>query len=340
MTYMNSALSPENTFDDKTPVEPCRRVGDGEALALKAVEKVEDFSWVEDDAGDDVEAADGGAAGVVPRQREHGDPHVVAPDKGRIPKSLSSPIKPSEEDVEKHYITHRPPRSWCPICTAAMLKEDAHSKVRYEEDDRRTGLPTISMDYTESRAADDGKGDKSIVKTVVMKDETSGAVASHRILRKGPSDVWLMKRLVRDIKEWGRGDVILKTDGEAAMIAVQDAIQKLRDRRTVPRNPPAYNPESNGACEKAVQDVAGQIRIHKLALESRIGQAIPDDSAVMEWIIQHAAFVLTRFSVGHDGMTGYERLTGQKWRRPMVEFGEVVLSKLALRKVTKGNKKR
>ena len=90
--------------------------------------------------------AAGGAADVVPRQLEHGDPHVTAPDKGRIPKSLSSPIRPSAKDVEKHYITHRPPRSWCPICTAAMLKEDAHGKVKHEVDDRKTGLPTISMD--------------------------------------------------------------------------------------------------------------------------------------------------------------------------------------------------
>ena len=71
-----------------------------------------------------------------------------------------------------------------------------------------------------------------------------------------------MKRLVRDIKGWGRCDIFLKTDGEAAMIAVQSALQNLRERRSVPKNPPAYNPESNGACEEAVQDVAGQIRVH------------------------------------------------------------------------------
>ena len=78
-----------------------------------------------------------------------------------------------------------------------------------------------------------------MVKSVVMTDEVSGAVASHRTIRKGPGDEWLMKRLVRDIKEWGRNDIFLKTDGEAAMIAPQSAVQRLRERRTVPRNPPA-----------------------------------------------------------------------------------------------------
>ena len=168
------------------------------------------------------------------------------------------------------------------------MKEDAHAKVDHEEDDRKIGLPTVSMDYTESRAGGSGD-DKKVVRTVVMKDETSGAVVSHRILPKGPSDTWLMKRLVRDIKEWGRGEIVLKTDGGASMLAVQDAIQQLRGRRTVPRNPRVYNLESNGACEKVVRDVGGQIRIHKLALESRIGHGIEDGSPVMERIIQHAA---------------------------------------------------
>ena len=107
---------------------------------------------------------------------------------------------------------------------------------------------------------------------------------------------------------------------------------------TKPENPPAYNPESNGA-EKAVQDVSGQVRTLKLALEARIGVMIPEASAVMDWVIEHAAYVLTRFSVGHDGMTPYERLTGCKWVRSMVEICEIVLAKFALPKLGDGKRK-
>ncbi len=106
------------------------------------------------------------------------------------------------------------------------------------------------------------------------------------------------------------------------------------------QNPPAYNPEPNGACEKAVQDVAAQTRALKIGLESRLREPISDESPVIEWIIPHAAYLLTRFQVAHDGMTPFERLTGRKWRRPLVEFGEVVFAKLALKKVAKGSKKR
>ena len=56
----------------------------------------------------------------------------------------------------------------------------------------------------------------------------------------------------------------------------------------------------------------------------------------MEWIIVHASFLLTRFSVGHDGMTPIERLTGKPWVRPTVEIGEVVLAKMEAKKIGYG----
>ena len=66
---------------------------------------------------------------------------------------------------------------------------------------------------------------------------------------------------------------------------------------------------------------------------------IPETNAVMDWVIEHAAYVLTRFSVGHDGMTPYERLTGRKWVRSMVEICEIVLAKFALPKLGHGKRK-
>ena len=44
------------------------------------------------------------------------------------------------------------------------------------------------------------------------------------------------------------------------MLALQGGIAEARSSRTVPRNFPAYNPQSNVSAEKAVQDVAGQLR--------------------------------------------------------------------------------
>ena len=140
-------------------------------------------------------------------------------------------------------------------------------------------------------------------------------------------DEWLLKQIVRDIQELGRSDIIFKTDGEPAIVAVQNAVQAMRKASTVPRNPPAYNPQSNGPCEKAVQDVTAQMRAIVIGLEARLGVTLVEGSAVFQWALEHATFLLNHFNVGKDGMTPYERLTKRKWNRPLVEFGEMILAK-------------
>ncbi len=89
-----------------------------------------------------------------------------------------------------------------------------------------------------------------------------------------------------------------------------------------------------------MQDVVAQFRTLKLALEARLGIAIDDNLPVVQWLLEHAVFVLNKFGVGHDGMTSYERLTGRKWRRPVVEIGEIVLAKMAIRRDHRGKAKK
>ena len=70
------------------------------------------------------------------------------------------------------------------------------------------------------------------------------------------------------IAYWGRRDVRLQTDGEPAMLALQQAIAAGRKGETVQRNSLAYNPESNGGAGKAVQDVTDLMRRMLLGLEA------------------------------------------------------------------------
>ena len=203
-------------------------------------------------------------------------------------------------------------------------------------------MPTISMDYQEfDIVAEEGQQEEDTarlnVKTIVIKDEPTMTVSSYTVRQKGPGDNWVVKKIAKDMSERGRTKVILKSDGEPAMIAMQEATQKAREgQQIILNNPPAYNPEPNGACEKAVQDVNGHTRCLKLGLESRIKSSIGDSDAIMEWIIPHSAHLISKYSVGHDGMTPYERLTGKKWRRPICEIGDIVLAKLTLMRTYKG----
>ena len=55
--------------------------------------------------------------------------------------------------------------------------------------------------------------------------------------------------------------------------------------------------------------MTAQMRAIVIGLEARLGVSLPEGSAVFQWAIEHAAFLLNHFNVGKDGMTPYERLT-------------------------------
>ncbi len=258
-------------------------------------------------------------------------------DNSRIPRAITSPIRPSAEAIEQHFIAgHVDYRNWCPVCVMAKGREDSHPRRQEDDEDDRSGLPIVSMDYNEmNESAEDPQ------KVIIGKDEVTGNVFAHNIIAKGLADDWVCKRIVQDLEEFGRNDIILKTDGEPSIKAVQNRIQALRQGRTVPRNPPAYNPQSNGPCEKAVQDVTAQLRALKIGLEYRMKVKVHDNAPIMQWALEHAVFTLNKLNVHKgDGMTSHERLTGRKWRRQLVEIGEVVLAKLALRRREKGKAKK
>ena len=84
---------------------------DGEDKAMPPAERQGPHVEGDDLFGDSPEEAEQ----KVP---EHSgtDPWVCPPcGNERIPNRLSSPIKPSAEDVDRHNLTHLPYRNWCPV---------------------------------------------------------------------------------------------------------------------------------------------------------------------------------------------------------------------------------
>ena len=111
---------------------------------------------------------------------------------------------------------------------------------------------------------------------------------AHVVGCKGPSDTWVIERLVEDIDDLGHTEILLKGDGEPSLIRVMEEIKKRRTHATIVVNPPAYDPQSNGCIEKAVDQFTGQLRTLKIGLESRIGESIGTDWAAMRWLVEAA----------------------------------------------------
>ena len=64
------------------------------------------------------------------------------PEEARRAKGTKVPIKPSQEEVEEHMLTHLPFRSWCSHCVRGKAKGKPHKKK--EEEDKE--VPTIALD--------------------------------------------------------------------------------------------------------------------------------------------------------------------------------------------------
>ena len=112
----------------------------------------------------------------------------------------------------------------------------------------------------------------------------------------------------------------LREDGTACLPGVE----------VVPKECPVGDKGANGAAENAVKAIKGLVRTLKSATEDKYGRRIPASSCLLAWMPRHVASVRTRFKRYEDGKTAIQRLTGRKWGRPLVHFGEKIMVRLAV----------
>ena len=57
---------------------------------------------------------------------------------------------------------------------------------------------------------------------------------------------------------------------------------------------------ANVVAERAVQSSEKMVRVHKLALEKRIGARWPVKHPLFAWLVEHVSDIMNRFHVGRD----------------------------------------
>jgi hypothetical protein len=146
-------------------------------------------------------------------------------EQGQPPMERKAPVKPTQDAVNKHNLTHIPRRMWCPICAKAMLEEDPHR--RHEEDHREGGIPEVHMYYKELR-----KGQRPLM---VMLVRGTGATFGLRCNKKGPDDNWAVKRCVEQTAEWGLTNVrlMIRSNAENAIKVFRQAMCSTRAGSTL-----------------------------------------------------------------------------------------------------------
>ena len=87
------------------------------------------------------------------------------------------------------------------------------------------------------------------------RDRWTKAIFSFLVQCKGTGDGSIVAKFAQWIDALGYRKVVLKTDGEPALVAAQEAVAKTRAHETLCQNPPGYDPQANGVAERAASEV-------------------------------------------------------------------------------------
>ena len=269
------------------------------------------------DAGDDIEV----------EEQDQGLSQDEA-EEGREPRRLPAPQRVSDKEKEDHYATHTPYRSWCSYCVRGRGKKMAHR--RGDREDKPADVPRACMDYFYMSTGDEEVGANPIF---VMVDEGSGEKYARAAGSKGVGDQgehdWLIKDACAELRAWGHpgggeNRLILKSDGEASIVALRSALAKFHGGQVVPETSAKGESQSNGVVEEAGKTIREFVRVLKEQMEDRAGMTLSPGDVIVQWMVRWAAMLCSRFLVGKDGCTAFERRRGRKCQIPVVPFGESV----------------
>ena len=256
----------------------------------------------------------GGEAGAGPvTTGDSGLPE--GPEEARQPMPARDPCAPTRAQWEEHQATHLPFRIWCPHCVAGRLDNPPHRRVGEHESE----VPEVHFDYAFCRRRDEER----VVTLLLLKHRQTKAVRCWVVPQKGALDEVAAEIAAKGIREFGiTGAVILKSDNEDAINALRHRVAALHPGAALEQTPAAYEHESNGVVENGNKVGKGLLRVLLLALEARVQGRIPCTHPAFAWLTEYAGDVMTKYMVGQDGKSPYERLFGKPVREEGLEFGE------------------
>ena len=94
-------------------------------------------------------------------------------------------VAPSQAEIDKHNVSHYPPRDWCKYCNEGWMREMQHKLMKEQND-----IPLIAFDYARTKP-----GIKPIL---VAKCGKRGNIMMNKVEKKGHSDdaIHFMKEFI------------------------------------------------------------------------------------------------------------------------------------------------
>ena len=230
--------------------------------------------------------------------------------------------------MDEHNATHVPYRDWRPHCVRSRGLNAPHTPQGVDRDGGER-IPTIAIDYGPLKS-EEVEDSEQMGPMLAMKDIKHGMVRSIVVPAKGTATEWVIEKCVEWIIERGHGRIILKSDQGKSVAALSEEIKRFKhaardDMDAIIEHSDVGESQSNAAVERAVRTAEEMVRALKLALEDRIQDKLKPLDAVAAWMVDHAGYAYSRYQVGADGRTAYERWKGKRTKRPICDFAEKVL---------------
>lgn len=242
--------------------------------------------------------------------------------------AMPTSAAPSAREKEEHLVSHFPFRAWCEHCVRGKAKANPHTKVNHSDEQ----VPVISCDYCFMNSVDDTviteETQKKHLPVLVVRDRLSKLTYAHVLPYKGVNQGPVgSKCLLNDLKRFGYPKMIMRYDPEPALNSTVEAAKNGFDKTLVLEKVPKGVSESKGEIERAVQTIEAQARTLRSALETSYGRKLPDDHAILTWLVEHAGTTHNLFHRSmelRDGKTPYARHRGREWKVSLPPFGETV----------------
>ena len=158
-------------------------------------------------------------------------------------------------------------------------------------------LHTFAMDFCFP-----SQGSQQGITVRVIKETKTKAISTFMVPEKSANE-HPVKTVVDFMSGCGCGHAKLKSDGEAAIVALQEAVKNSRQSDTRIENSPKGESQSSGAAEKAVREAEGMIRTWKMSVEKGLNAVIDNKHVLLQWLVMQAGVIITRYKTVHDGKT-------------------------------------
>ena len=242
------------------------------------------------------------------------------------PSTLTCPTEPTEDEKQRHCLTHVPFAPWCEQCVAG-----AGSKPTREDGQLET---VVQADYTFfSRSAQQTlvEDESTPVTVLTFVGKTSGWPLSFQITKKGDCSQYVLNTVEQYLRTLGHERTIIQIDQENSIRTVAKAIQKrLGDKRVQIREAPIHSHQSQGSVESEHGKIAGLVRTILLDLQLNYWSCpVNLNHLAFPWLVRHAAWLTARFQpLTKDHATPYRIVNVVDYMSPVFQFGETVMARL------------